>query len=413
VAESAEASSHEGPVRVIHLITGLNSGGAEMMLYKLLSAFDRDRFEMQVVSMTDGGVFGERIGKLGIRVTCLSMRRGVASISAGARLIALLRRERPSILQTWMYHADLLGTLSGLLARVPTLIWNIRASDLDFNATHRSLRKVFAVHAMLSRAADVVIVNSNSGRRFHESRNHAPPRWEVIHNGFDTRRFRPDSKRRSRIRADLKIDDISVVIGMIARFDGQKDHESFFRAAAIVAKNQPCAVFVLAGKGVDAGNRTIERWLSQYGLANRVRLLGEVDDVSGLLPAIDIVALASSSGEGLPNALGEAMCCAVPCIASNVGDSAFLIGETGKVVPPKDPTALAVACQELIDIGHEGRVELGERARRRIVDNFDVTEVVTAYENLYSELRFGRKQSVTGSGVHWDERAASDTKEIL
>ena len=373
--------------KVVHLITGLNSGGAEMMLYKLMSSFDRTRFEMQVISMTDGGLFAPRIVELGVPLTSLGMQRGSASALAMFRLVRLLRRARPDVLQTWMYHADLMGLVAGRAARVRRLVWNVRASDLDFADVHRSLRKVYSLHALFSGMPDAVIVNSVSGMQFHHARKHDKARWELIHNGFDLHKFRPDLEARARVRQQLGATDAAVVIGMIARFDGQKDHETFFRAAQSLATTEPDVVFVLAGKGVEPSNVKIKDIVERLALTEKVRLLGECRDTSELLPALDIVTLSSRNGEGLPNALGEAMSCGIPCVATDVGDSALLLADTGKVVAPGDASAIARCWRELIAMGPVARQRLGGAARRRIAQDFDIGGVVRRYERLYEVLR--------------------------
>jgi glycosyltransferase involved in cell wall biosynthesis len=373
-------------IRIVHLITGLGSGGAEMMLYKLLASLDKSRFSSQVVPMTEGGLFAGRIAELGVRVTSLRMDHGSANPIAGFRLVSLLREVRPTILQTWMYHADLLGLVAGRLARVPKIVWNIRASDLDLDGTHRTLRKIFKVHGLLSPFPDVAIINSASGLTFHKNRAHHPTRWELIQNGFDLDRFRFDPEIRDRVRNELKLGPDTVAVGMIARFTRMKDHQTFFRAARILLDSVPRAVFVLAGRGVTADNPEIAAHLRELDLAKHTRLLGERADTALLLPGLDIVTLCSTSGEGFPNTLGEAMCCEVPCVATDIGDSALLLGDTGKIVRPRDRDAFVRCWKELTDLGPEGRRQLGMAARRRVAGHFAISDVVKRYETLYEGL---------------------------
>lgn len=373
------------PIKVLHLITGLGVGGAETMLLKLLGGLDPERFASSVVSMTEPGPLAQPIAKLGIPVHTLGLNRGVPNPLALPKLFQLTRQFRPDILQGWMYHADVLGYFAARAARIPKLVWNIRCSDLDFPTTSRSLRVVFATHGFLSRFTDATIVNSAAGMAFHRSHGHASQRWELIQNGFDAARFRPDAAQRARGRAELGLSDEEIAIGMVARFDRYKDHATFIAAARLMREREPKAVFILAGKGMTADNEQIAGPLRAAQLTERIRLLGEYADPSQLYPSLDIATLCSFT-EGFPNAVGEAMSCELPCVATDVGDSALLLGDTGRVVPPGNPQAVANTWSEWIGLGPEGRQRIGAAARARIQERFSLQAIVAAYDRLYSEL---------------------------
>ena len=380
-----ELTSVPRPIKVLHLITGLGVGGAETMLLKLLGGLDRERFASTVVSMTEPGALAPQIAELGIPVHSLGLNRGVPHPLALPKLFRLTRQFRPAILQSWMYHADVLGYFAARAARVPKLVWNIRCSDLDFPTTSRSLRAVFATHGFLSRFTDATIVNSAAGMTFHRTHGHNSRRWELIQNGFDIARFRPDATKRARGRAELRLRDEEVAIGMVARFDRYKDHATFIAAAKLLREREPRVVFVLAGKGMTADNEQIAGPLRAAKLTEQTRLLGEYADPSRLLPSLDIATLCSFT-EGFPNAVGEAMSCELPCVASDVGDSALLLGDAGRIVPPGDPQAVADSWSELIELGPQGRQRIGAAARVRIQERFSLQAIVTAYDKLYSEL---------------------------
>lgn len=355
------------------------------MLLKLLGGLDPQRFASTVVSMTEPGPLAEPIAKLGIPVHTLGLNRGIPDPLALPKLFRLTRQFRPAILQGWMYHADVLGYFAARAARVPKLVWNIRCSDLDFPTTSRSLRAVFATHGFLSRFTDVTIANSAAGMTFHRGHGHAPRRWELIQNGFDVARFRPDPEQRARGRAELGLSDRQIAIGMVARFDRYKDHATFIAAAKLLRERDPSAVFVLAGKGMTADNEQIAGPLRAANLTRQTRLLGEHPDPSRLLPCFDIATLCSFT-EGFPNAVGEAMSCELPCVATDVGDSALLLGDAGRVVPPGNPQAVADTWRDLIGLGPEGRQRLGAAARARVQERFSLQAIVGAYDGLYSEL---------------------------
>ncbi len=314
------------------------------------------------------------------------MRPGLANPLAIARLLRILTSERPAIVQSWMYHANLLGVIAVKLARIPHFAWNVRASDLDLERTHHSLRRVFTIHGLLSSIPDAIVVNSNAGLKFHQAHGHHARRWELIRNGFDTERFRPREDLRGALRARLGLPAEQIVIGMIARFHPMKEHRTFLRAARLLLDGVPNVSFILAGSGVTIQNPDLAAWIRELRLEGAVHLLGEQADTAAIYPALDMATLCSRSGEGMPNMLGEAMCCGVECVATDVGDSAFVVGETGTIVPIGDAQALADAWRRRIDAGAESRQKAGELARHRIEQTFSLPAVVAKYERLYEEL---------------------------
>ena len=366
------------PLRILHLITGLEAGGAERMLTRLATGSDRDRFASLVVSMTAGGVMAGILTRTGIRVETLGMTRGLLDPRGIVRLVRILRKWRPHVLQTWLYHADLLGLCVRLLGHAPRLLWNIRCTESVGSA---ALRRILSSCSAL---LDGVVVNSIAGQQFHQQQlGYHPKRWEYIPNGFDTRELRPDEDARHRLRGELGIAEAATVIGMAARHHPMKDHTNFLAAAARLAERRADVVFVLAGSGVTSDNRAIAAAIGGHGLTRHMRLLGERTDIGTVYPAFDIATLSSAFGEGCPNALGEAMACGVPCVATDSGDSAQLLGDTGLVVPRRDPAALAAAWERFADMPPEERRRYGRMARERIVRVYDIDVIIRRYEALY------------------------------
>ncbi|MBN1312455.1 MAG: glycosyltransferase [Anaerolineae bacterium] len=366
-------------LKIIHLITDLDTGGAEMMLVKLLSHMDSERFTNVVISLTDRGTLGDCIDALGVPILTLGMRHGLPDPRGIGRLVKLLRQEKPDILQTWLYHADLLGTISARLARVPVLCWNIRCSDMDMRHYSRLSRLVLQILARLSRQPDVVIVNSQAGRQLHEERGYSPRRWETIPNGFDLERFRPNPNAYQALRAELALLPHTLLIGLIARYDPMKDQRMFLQAARQLIDERDDVHFVLAGKDIDLLSGMVDAM--ELGLY--VHLLGERGDIPNLMAALDVLSLSSAFGEGFPNVVGEAMACGVPCVVTDVGDTANIVGETGFVVPPRDPGKMADTWQHLLAMSVEERQALGQSARRRVEKLFSIQAVVRRYEVLY------------------------------
>lgn len=376
---------------ILHIITGLNTGGAETMLYKLLTKADRTAFYPEVISLTSVGPIGEKIKALGIEVQALGMSRGVPDPRSIFRLGRLLRQKRPHLIQTWMYHADLIGGLAAKLAGGVPVIWGIRHSNLDPEGNKRTTIWTAKACARFSnRLPNKIICCSEASKRVHAKLGYNSQKMIVIPNGFELSSFVPDPEAKLSVRKELNIPDDALIIGLVARYDPQKDHQNFIQAVSIlkdhIFRTQYKIHFMLCGEGVTWENRKIAEPIEKTGLRQQFHLLGRRDDMPRLTAAMDIASSSSSYGEGFPNVVGEAMSCEVPCVVTDVGDSALIVGDTGYVVPPRDSKALAQTWIKLIEMGHEGRKKLGMAARERIMENFNLENIVDRYETLYKEI---------------------------
>jgi glycosyltransferase involved in cell wall biosynthesis len=369
-------------IRIAHVISGLDTGGAEMMLTKLVGGMDRARFFNTVISLTEKGQLVEQIRSSGVAVYTLGMRRGRPNILALPRLIRLLRTLRPNIVQSWLYHADLLSTLAVKYSGSPILIWNVRCSNMDLDQYRSLTRWVQRVLAWCSTTPAAVVANSEAGKRQHERLGYRPLRWEIIPNGFDTQRFHPDSSVRCSVRKEWHVPEDVVIVALVARVDPMKDHVTFLEAAQQVAGARKSVCFLLVGKGT----QTLAPAVAAKGLTDRVRILGYQNDIECLLPSVDVLCLSSAFGEGFPNVLGEAMACGIPCVSTDVGDARSIIADTGLVVPAHDPAALAHAIIDLIDRGSAARELLGRAARARVETEYSLARIVDRYTALYSDL---------------------------
>ncbi len=361
------------------------------MLYKLITNWCHSKsqdcsFKHCIVSLTGPGIYGPELEASGIPVYCLNMERSIFNLRKFINLYLFIRKYRPHVLQTWLYHADLIGLVSGELARVPNIVWNVRCSDMDFKYYSLGTRVIFVLLSKLSFAPDAVVVNSEAGKQFHIKKGYRPKLWEVIPNGFDTDIFKPDTGAGTRLRQFLGIDPSVQIIGMVARFDPMKDHANFFAAAKILIACFSDARFVLIGRGMNEQNIELMRMIQENSMSNRTYLLGERTDIHDIVPGFDICTLSSSFGEGFPNVLGEAMSCGIPCVATDVGDSARIIADSGQVVSPGNPGSLARAWLDMLLISPNQRAEFGIKARKRVENNFSVLKAVDKYKRLYLEL---------------------------
>lgn len=376
----------DGPIEILHLITSLDVGGTETMLYRLLSSMDDRRFRNRVVCLTDMGLVGRDMQRSGIPVVALNIPPGHVRLRALATLWNLLRRHRPDILQTWLYHSDLLGLVFWKATGVKHMCWNIRCSYMDLDQYHATTRWTLRFCSLLSPFPTRILTNSVAAKAFHIQIGYRRSGWNVIPNGFDLERFRPDPAAKDSLIGELGLEkepDL-FLIGFMARFDPMKDHATFLEAASRLLERGRNAHFVMAGAGVEPSNQALVRRIP-VRWKKRFHLCGRREDVERITAGLDIATLASH-GEGFPNVVCEAMACGVPCVVVDVGDSARIVEDPRLVVPPRRPDALARAWESVMDMPKEDRVQLGKNARRRIQTRFDIRRVARAYETLYTDI---------------------------
>ena len=373
-------------MKVLHIISGLNIGGAEMMLFRLLSRIDKAVFETEVVSLTDIGPIGQKIQALGIRVRALEMRRGVPNPIALFRFAHWLWKNPPHVIQTWMYHADLFGGLAAKLAGGIPIIWGIHHCNLNPQANKKCTIWAAKVCAHLSHLLPTsIICCSEASKLIHITIGYASKKMMVIPNGFDLDVFKPDPSARLNIRQELGIPKKAFLIGVVGRFHPQKDYRNFIQAAARLHKSMPDVHFLLCGESVNWENEELSRWITKAGILNQCHLLGQRDDIPRVIAALEILS-SSSCGEGFSIVIGEAMASGVPCVVTNVGDSAYIVGDTGLVVSPRDPCAMTNAWFQMLTMSNDRRHALGMSARQRIVNLFAIDSIKRQYEKLYCKV---------------------------
>ena len=304
-------------------------------------------------------------------------------------MIGMLRCVRPDVLHCWMYHACFMGAAASRMARTPSLVWGLRAAHAELGDYSLMTRRVIRMCARMSSWPQAIVVNSETARDAHAQLHYNTDRMKVIANGIDTRQFSPDLDARRAVRQELGLRDDDVLVGMFSRFDPMKDHATFFRAAAIVHRTWPSVRFLLAGMRVSQNNLELWRMVCDNGLQEATILLGQRRDLPHLNAAVDVACL-SSWTESFPNVVVEAMSSAVPCIVTDAGDSASIVGDTGRVVPVRDPKSLAGAMNELIGMDFTNRSELGQRARLRVLECFALERAVREYETLYEDCAASR-----------------------
>lgn len=374
-------------IKLLFLTTGLGSGGAEVMLHSLLSTLDRDRFEPTVISLMDKGIYGTKIEQLDIPVYCVEMLAGKPTLASAKRLTQLIKQIEPDLIQGWMYHANLAAQLFNFFVnrQVPVL-WSIHHSLHEITAEKPLTQAIIRFGSWSSKYTAQVAFVSEKSQLQHQKLGYAKSNSCVIPNGFDTDKFQASEAIRQKFRQELNVDNNTFLIGSVARYHAMKDHANFLRAAKILLASHPETVFVMAGTEVDYDNPELTSLIEELGIGDRVRMLGRRGDIPQITPALDILSSSSAFGEAFPLVIGEAMACEVPCVVTDIGDSGWIVGDSGRVVPPKDAEALARGWQEIIELDIAAREQLGKSARQRIVENFSLVSVVDRYEHLYQDI---------------------------
>lgn len=381
-------------MKVVHVITGLPTGGAEMMLFKLLASFQGGGPDGEVLSLLPEEEMASRIRALGVPVRSANMSGPLSLPARMGPLARMIRESRADLVHCWMYHANLLGGLAAKRAGRRPILWGIRQSNLDPVLSKKTTRLVAWLGARLSRVLpDRIVYVSDAAQAVHRRMGYRDRGAAVIPNGFDPDVFKPDSEARRALRGELGLTDDSLLVGLVARFDPQKDHETFLRAAAALAEERKNVFFILAGRGTDGSQVAIRRLIERHALHGRVYGLGLRTDMPRVTAALDVAVSSSAFGEGFSNAIGEALACAVPAVVTDVGDSGDLAGEAGYVVPPRDPKALAAGIEMLLNLPLEARAGLGARGRRKMVEEYGLAAIAARYRNLYEDVVKARRIS--------------------
>jgi glycosyltransferase involved in cell wall biosynthesis len=362
-------------IRLVFLTRSLALGGTERQLATLIPRLNKERFETTVITLYGGGAFERTLIEKNIPIINLN-KRGRWDLFIVWRLVVELRKIRPTVLCSFLVEPNLLAIAMKLLWPRMRVVWGVRASDVDFSNYDWFTRWNFRLQILFSRFADLVIFNSNAGRDYHFRLGFKSPNIAVIHPAVDVSEFKPERASGAALRQQWAPDEKTILIGLIARLDPIKDHASFLQAAEIVARQRPDCAFVCVGDGAAEYAATLHALGHELGLSDRLVWAGSHTDMAAVYNALDIVCCSSIS-EGLPNVIAEAMACDLPCVVTDVGDAAILVGNTGVVVPRGDCQALAEGLMRCIDgLGAVARPS----PRQRILGDFSVSRLVTQTE---------------------------------
>jgi glycosyltransferase involved in cell wall biosynthesis len=383
---------------VLHTITGLNVGGAEVMLARFLGELDRNSFSSTVLSLLAPGPLGARIEQSNSKVISIGMANRPKPLDL-VRLTKSVSRATPDLLHGWMYHGNLAASIGSLATfRFAPVIWSIHHTLEDISVEKRPTQRLIYILSWLSSHVDAICYCSQVAATQHERLGFSPKRRRIIPNGVDCDEFRPSEEARTKLSQLLGIPRERKIVGNVARDHPMKDHANLVRAIAELVRSGYDVQGVIIGVGEE--NDNISQVARDQGISSRISTFGTRLDIPTLVPGFDVFALSSWS-EAFPLGIAEAMASGVPVVTTAVGDCPWIVGDTGKVVPPRDSKALAAALAEMLELSGEARRDLGMRARHRVIDNFSLSQYVRRHVELYEEIlsRRASQRNPTRSGA--------------
>jgi glycosyltransferase involved in cell wall biosynthesis len=362
--------------KVVFLVRDLIFGGAQRQLVTLVKDFDKEKFDVTVLHFYPGPLSQDLVNH-GISVISLEKGGRWDFLNFFWRLVKQLKELKPDVLHGYLGESNLLAIFLKPFFPSTRMVWGIRVSQMPDDALDWLGRILFNLQSRLSHWADLIIVNSHAARKDYLTYGFPPQKMVVVPNGIDTKKFQPNQEFGLKVRAELEISDDTILIGLVGRLELQKDHSNFLKAAAILCRNYQNIRFICVGTGPD--NNYIQRLhqlTAQLNITDKVIWAGARGDIPAVQNALDIAISASAFGEGFGNTIGEAMACGTPCVVTDVGDSAWIVGDTGIVVKPENPEALAEGISCLIELSDVEKIVLQQKARQKIVDNFSVKQLV-------------------------------------
>lgn len=373
------------PHKIIHIITGLNVGGAEQMLKRLLLSDPNSKDNVVIISLSGNGEIGRSLELSGYQIHALDFHGLSTLLTNFAALVKLIKANKPAMVQTWMYHADFFGGLAARVAGCPNVIWGIRNTFVPINS--KKTYWLMRACAMLSYVVPKkIICVAEAARKKHISYGYHAKKMCVIPNGFDFTCFDAEQVDKKRIRQELGLSDSDFVVGCVGRLHLDKGQDVFITAVALLEKIHDQRVhFMLVGRGCDNNNAELLHQIDSFGLSASFILLGERHDIPECLAAMDVFCMPSRT-EGFPNGLGEAMSMGLPCVATHVGDAKVLAGDTVIMVAPDDPMALAAGLTKIICMHPEERKRLGMHAASRVREQFSIDKARDRFYDVYREI---------------------------
>ena len=381
-------------MRIMHVITGLRQSGAETALYRLIMSDVEN--EHSVVSLGGLDYFGPILRKHGVNVVALRIRGVVSGLKALVCLRRLIRRRAPDLVQTWMYHADLIGGVVASLSTDVPVFWGVRRSNTSVHKWYTVTWLLLRVNSILSRLVPIrIICCARSAKDSHIKVGYCSKKMLVVPNGFDVEVIKPSISTRLGFRREMDVENGTVLFGAVGRWVPEKGYSDLLAALSLMHRSIGSSIqqldldrqqwlCLLVGHGLDQGNEVLMTEIAANGLDGLVIPVGVREDICAVMNGLDIHVL-SSKGEGFPNVVGEAMSCGTPCVVTDVGDARDIVGDTGWVVPPSNIEALAHALTDAFSAATScGWEQLSSECRDRIVGNYSIGKMCNSYRENWA-----------------------------
>lgn len=374
-------------MKVLHIITGLNVGGAENMLCKLLESSGDGDSDAAVLSLMTPGPLAARLRAIDVPIYTLGMKSRLPGPVSIVRLARIVNLTMPDVLHGWMYHGNLAASAArSIVSSQPPLIWNVRHSLADPARETGRTRALLKASVAISKTPSAIVYNSAKAAEEHGNHGFSNGREIVIPNGFDFDAYRPNIKARKRLCSEFGIDANATIVGMVARLHPMKAHSVLVNAVAMARARGANLHLVMIGEGLNSPPPELAQAISGQLPAQSVTLLPARSDIADIMPGFDMLAVPSRWGEGFPNVIGEALACEVPVIATDVGDSARIVGDSGLIVEPGDEAGFADALVKMVELGPHGRAPLGSAGRERARQLYSLSGIAAQYERLYMNI---------------------------
>jgi glycosyltransferase involved in cell wall biosynthesis len=369
-----------GIIKLAFLVRSLDYGGAQRQLITLAKALDKSQFEVTVLTFYADQPMEQELDGGGVRLIPLDKHGRWDLIAFLRRLISEVKTLQPDVIHGYL---DIPNLLALFLKRIvpARVVWGVRASDMDLRRYDWLFRSAARIETMMARFPDLIIVNSVAALEHHLAKGFPAHKMKLIPNGIDTDYFKPDGEARSEVRAEWRIPERIRLVGTVGRLDPVKDLPVFLKAARLILDQMNDVRFVCVGSGPAAYVEQLNVLVDDLGLGESVTWTGARSDVVGVYNALDLL-VSSSRAESFPNSVAEAMSCGLPCVVTDVGDSALLIADRSRVVPAQNPEALAAA---IIQALQSDRAELGSQNRARIIENFGASHLARLTEQAIKE----------------------------
>lgn len=368
-------------MKIVHIITGLKDGGAENTLFKICK-YDTHN-EHFVISLQGEGKYFSLLKEIGIKVYCINLN--LFSILKIFRIISLLRILKPNLVQTWLVHGDLIGSIAAILSGNKNIVWNVRYSNFEIGKAKLMTIILIKILAKLSFfVPKLIVVVSKSAKKTCEEIGYCKKKLRLITNGYNLSELKPYRYHSSYIRKKLKIKKKIPIIGTVARYDPKKDHTNLLNALSLIRSKNIDFFCILIGSGINRFNKNLASEIKKLKLSGNIKLLNSTNNIPRTMNDIDIHIQSSRYGEGFPNVVAEAMACGTPCVVTNVGDAAYIVGNTGWIVPPKNSIKLAKAIElAILEVNTVNWKKRCNQVRFRIKKNFDIKKMINSFNKAW------------------------------